>query len=159
MEELCGQGVPANRVSLYREIDMRYVGQGYEISVPFNRDFERAFHDLHKKRYGHSSPGIPVEVVNLRLRAVGAVPKPVVQRADLGTEDPEQALLDHRPVVVTEGKIDKTPFYVGESLQPGNKLIGPAIVVYLDTTVYLVEGDRAWVDERCNLVVEVKHDA
>ena len=66
MEELRGQGVPANRVSLYREMDMRYVGQGYEISVPLNRDFECTFHDLHKKRYGHSSPGIPVEVVNLR---------------------------------------------------------------------------------------------
>jgi N-methylhydantoinase A len=159
MEELCGQGVPVNRVSLFQEVDMRYVGQGYEISVPLKRDFERAFHDLHKKRYGHSSPGIPVEIVSLRLRAVGTVPKPTLQRENLGSQDPSQALLDYRPVVLVEGKIEETPFFTGEDLRPGNILTGPAVVVYQDTTVYLAEGDRAWVDEGRNLVVEVACDA
>ena len=155
MEELRGQGVPANQVSMRREVDMRYVGQGYELSVPLVREFERAFHDLHKQRYGHSSPGVPVEVVNLRVRAVGAVPKPALLREKAGDEELVKALIDCRPVVLAEGVIYETPFYSGANLRPGNSLKGPAVVVYEDTTVFLAKHDHARVDEYFNLVVEV----
>lgn len=158
MEELRGQGVPTHLISLYREIDMRYVGQGFEISVPLDHEFERTFHDLHRKRYGHSAPGVPVEVVNLRLRAVGAVPKPTLPQAEMVNEGSDHALINYRPVVLSAGVIYEAPFYAGDDLRPGNRIEGPAIVVYPDTTVFLGKGDRARVDEGFNLVIDVSCD-
>jgi N-methylhydantoinase A len=159
LDELHGQGVLANEISLHREVDMRYVGQGYEIAVPLDRGFQGAFHDLHKKRYGHSSPGVPIEVVNLRLRAVGVVPKPGLPKGKLADEGSEHALLNYQPVVLDDGAIHKTPFYCGDDLRSGNKIAGPAVVVYPDTTVFLAKGDHARVDEGFNLVIDVKREA
>jgi N-methylhydantoinase A len=153
--ELREQGILDKEVTLHRELDLRYVGQGYELSVPLNQDYEQAFHDLHKMRYGHSSPGVPVEVVNLRVRAVGTVAKPVLPKTKTTEVGVEQALMGDRPVVLDSTVVQDIPFYMGEKLQPGHRLVGPAIVVYQDTTVYLAENDLAEVDEGFNLVVDV----
>ncbi len=155
LEELKLQGFQMDQISVHREVDMRYVGQGFELSLPLEREFEIDFHELHKRRYGHSAPGAKVEVVNLRLRVVGSVPQPSLPRDPLGDEDPSAAFTDRRPVVLGDGSLSTVPFYSGEGLKPGNKLIGPAVVVYEDTTVFLEERDRGRMDEWFNLVVEV----
>ena len=155
VKELREQGVQLDDIALHREVDIRYVGQGYELSLPLSRDFIHDFHVLHKRRYGHSVPDAPVEVVNLRLRAVGHVPKPSLPRDQGGGSDPAAALVENRPVVLGEREVRLVPFYLGESLKPGNVLMGPAIVTFEDTTIFLAEGDRGEVDGYFNLVVEV----
>src|SRR5262249_299516 len=55
-----------------RSADMRYVGQEYTVNVPVAEGspleaIDRSFHDAHLVRYGHSTPGAPVEFVNLRI--------------------------------------------------------------------------------------------
>jgi N-methylhydantoinase A len=153
--ELQGQGVRLEDITLYREIDMRYVGQGYELSLPLSHDFTQDFHLLHKRRYGHSAPDAPVEVVNVRLRVVGSVTKPPLPRMPMGESDPSSAFTGQRSVVFGEREAGLIPFYSGERLKPGNELVGPTIVVYEDTTVFLAEGDRGEVDENLNLVIDV----
>jgi N-methylhydantoinase A len=159
LEELRGQGVPRNQITLDREIDMRYVGQGFEISVPLDCDFQRTFHDLHRVRYGHSSPNVSVEIVNLRLRAVGSIPKPILPKEKLGSEQSEDALINFRPVVLSVGRICEVPFYAGDDFRPGNRINGPAVIVYSDTTVFLGEGDLARVEEGFGLVINVMREA
>jgi N-methylhydantoinase A len=155
VKELRAQGVQLDDITLHREVDMRYVGQGYELSLPLSREFTQDFHALHKRRYGHSAPDAPVEVVNIRLRAVGHVPKPSLPRDQGGVSDPAAALIGQRPVVLGEGDVRLVPFYLGENLKPGNVLMGPTIVAFEDTTIFLAEGDRGVVDGYSNLVVRV----
>ncbi len=152
--EVAAEGVPSDRITLHQELDMRYRGQSYELTVPFSPHFADAFHYAHQRAYGHSQPSAPVEVVNVRLRVVGAVTPPPLPQAELASPDPLAALEGHRPVVIGTG-LTQVPFYLGERLRPGNAVIGPSIIVQPDTTVFLGPGDRALVDGGYNLVIEV----
>ncbi|MFQ5593410.1 MAG: hydantoinase/oxoprolinase family protein [Anaerolineae bacterium] len=152
--EILAEGIEAGQITLHRELDMRYVGQSFELTIPLSPDFAEAFHATHFRTYGHSEPSDPVEIVNLRLRAVGSVPRPALPREPAGPADPSDAYLDHRPVVLAGGVTD-VPFYRGERLRPGYEIDGPAVIVQKDTTVFLAKGDAARVDGGFNLVVDV----
>ena len=158
IQDLQQEGVTAEQITLHRELDVRYVGQAYELTVPLSPDFIAAFHRLHDRVYGHSAPDAPVEVVNLRLRAVGEVPRPSLPYAAPGPADPSEARMELRPVVLADGVTD-VPFYDGQRLQPGHVLTGPAVIVQEDTTVLLGVGDRARVDGYHNLVIDVGREA
>ncbi len=154
LAEVAAEGVPAERITLFPQVDVRYRGQAYELTVPLTPDFAAAFHAEHQRVYSHSQPGATLEIVNLRLRAVGSVPRPVLPAAEPGDHDPATAYLDHRPVVLSAG-LANVPFYDGAFLHPGHALPGPVIIVYKDTTVFLAAGDRATVDRHFNLIVAV----
>ena len=152
LAEVKAEGVPAERITLYPQVDVRYRGQAYELTVPLTPDFAAAFHAEHQRVYSHSQPAAALEIVNLRLRAVGAVPRPALPTAEPGDPDPTSAFLGRRPVVLSSGLAD-VRLYDGAALRPGHALHGPAIVVYQDTTVFLDAGDRAVVDRHFNLIV------
>ena len=158
LQEVQREGVSEDRINIHRELDMRYVGQGYELTLPLSPDFIRVFHDLHQKTYGHSAPESPVEIVNIRLRAIGDVSRPTLPSSPLGVDDPSEAFIGRRAFVHEDGRITDEPFYQGEHLQPGQIIAGPAMIVFKDTTVYLPEGSRANVDEYSNLVIEVRSE-
>jgi N-methylhydantoinase A len=153
--EVAAEGVPAGQITLHRELDMRYQGQSYELTVPLAPHIADAFHRAHHQAYGHSEPSAPVEVVNLRLRAVGAITPPPLPQAELASADPSEALDGYRPLVTGSGRAE-APFYQGERLRPGNVVDGPAIIAQPDTTVFLGPGDRATLDGFFNLLIEVE---
>lgn len=154
LAEVAAEGVPVERITLCPQLDLRYRGQAYELTVPLTPDFAALFHAEHQRVYGHSQPAAPLEIVNLRLRAVGAVPRPALPAADPGDPDASVAFLSLRPVVLSTGQAD-VPLYDGAALRPGHAMAGPAIVVYKDTTVFLSAGDRAIVDRYFNLIIAV----
>jgi N-methylhydantoinase A len=153
-QEMAADGLAQNQVTLFPEVDMRYVGQSYELAVPLATDYVASFHAAHQQSYGHSETAAPVEIVNLRLRAVGAVSRPMLPAVALGEPDPFPALLDRRPVVLGDG-LAPVPFYDGARLRPGHIVPGPGVVVYPDTTVLLERGDRATVDPHFNLIIRI----
>ena len=157
----------AERVSKDRrqvtvDLDMRYVGQNYELQIavplsagvrmPQRAEMARLFFAEHRRRYGHHDPAAPIEVVNVRLTAVGKLPDPGVPRftASAGRE-----AAGTRPVwfdgngAVTTRVVDRA------TLAPGSEISGPAIVDQLDATTVLPPGTRARVDQALNLIVEV----
>ena len=79
-KEMERDGVPASKVTFERKADIRYFGQAYELQVPVEdgkmnegvwaRTLER-FHRLHEKSYGFKNESNPIEIVTLRLSAVG----------------------------------------------------------------------------------------
>ena len=78
-------GWPRRTMSFQRQVDLRYVGQSYELTVPLPAgrldadELARVagrFHREHDRAYGFSAPGEPVEIVTLRLTAIGAIAKP-----------------------------------------------------------------------------------
>jgi N-methylhydantoinase A len=154
LADVAAEGVPWERITLYPQLDVRYRGQAYELNIPLTPDFVAAFHAEHQRVYSHSQPAAAIEIVNLRLRAVGAVPRPVLPDAEPGDPDPNAAYLGHRPVVLADGLAD-VALYDGAAMCPGCVLTGPAIVVYRDTTVFLPAGDWAAVDRHFNLAITV----
>ncbi|MEZ4769991.1 MAG: hydantoinase/oxoprolinase family protein [Caldilineales bacterium] len=155
LADVAAEGVPRDRITLLPQVDVRYRGQSYELTVPLTADFAHDFHAAHRRVYGHAEPSAALEIVNLRLRAEGAVAKPDLPELPAGNGGQAgEALLFRRPVV-TETGVAEVPFYDGHRLRPGHQLAGPAVVVQPDTTVWLGRGDTAAVDRRLCLVIEV----
>lgn len=119
--------------------EMRYVGQAYELSVPFDPSgavLAERFHAAHKAAYGHALPDRACEVVTLRARGYGMLDAP---RFDW------QPMTPHN---LTGG------VYEREALTPGARFDGPALVAQMDATTYVPEGWRTHVDGYGNLFVE-----
>jgi N-methylhydantoinase A len=150
------EGVPSDRRSFSRSLDMRYRGQGYELNVATGSPATRAsisgsveaFHAKHRDVYGYAAEDEPVEVVNARLRVVGRMDKPkLVGRT--GTREAEastrrvyfeapgdwvDAEVVHRDALVGRGK-------------------GPAVVEQYDSTTVVYPGWSYEPDVLGNLVL------
>lgn len=151
------EGVASERVEIVRELDLRYRGQSYELTVPLSDDFRTEFHRAHHQAYGYRDPALPIEIVNLRLRAIGQLDKPRLAAEELGPADSGAAVLEERPVVMEgpDRSRRQVQIFDGAALRPGHELIGPALVVYPDTTLLLHSGDRGTMDAYLNLIVQI----
>ena len=144
--------VPAERRALLRQADVRYRRQAYELTIPvadgpITRESLEAlaeqFHIKHAQTYGHANRNEPVQLVNLRLTALGRLPDlKLTQHADPGS-----ARLRQRSVwFPTTGFVD-TPVHWRNGLTPGTNILGPAIIEALDSTTVLPPGWQALVDD------------
>ncbi len=152
--ELQSQGVARHEGDIQCELDLRYVGQSFELSVPFTPAFRAAFDEVHDRRYGYSDKAAPVEIVNVRVQAVGKTTPPPFLLDSEGSPDPSGAFVGEYPLVL-ESEPTTVPHYSGERLRPGNRIAGPALIVREDTTILLNQADRAAVDRYHNLIVDV----
>ena len=148
--------------SLETQLDIRYVGQEFTLSVPVDRALletddrtaiRRAFDVLYEHRYAHSSPGEPVEVVNIRVAAVGKrVPLSFPQVAPRGAATPARS----RPVYLDDVTTPVTcPVYEREQLPAGATFAGPAIVQEHGTTTVMFAGDTCRVASTGELIITV----
>lgn len=148
--DLRAEGFDGPRVRLERALDLRYVGQSYEITVPFASDFREAFDRRHAQLYGYANPGRPAEIVNLRLKAVGVTDKPVLPRATRLSE----RLPD--PVRVRTawfgGRRHETPVFVVETLEAGASGEGPALLAGAQATTVVPPHYRFRIDAFGNIV-------
>lgn len=154
MLEVCEEGVPREDIFAERFVDMRYRGQSYELTVPFDLSVAERFRELHETMYGYTQPGAQLEIVNVRVRITGLISPPIFTPKPHASDDPSQALIGFRPVII--GPVDEfvsVPFYRGELLECGNRIQGPAIVLHTDTTIYLSPSDRAKMDSYDNLII------
>ncbi len=136
--EMVKEGMVAPR--LERSADMRYMSQSFEINVPWQSNWELIigdFHARHAQRYGHAHPSEPVELVTLRVRAVGGTPKPVFEELPAGGEEASAADVGEQRVWF-EGQRGLRPqtarLYEREKFTAGNRLAGPALVFQMDAT-------------------------
>ncbi len=162
---LDSEGVPADRRLLDRSVDMRYVGQNYEIKVaapagPWDeaslRDMEDRFHEQHRRTYGYGAPGEPTQIINLRVTAYGFIPKADLRRHG-GGDGRTIELLGERQVY-WNGRLGFQPtrVYNRERLKVGQVVEGPAILEQMDSTTVLGPGQKATADEYRNLRVEIE---
>jgi N-methylhydantoinase A len=155
---LADHGSPA----LTHELDLRYVGQSYEVSVPVETpittahvaDAIQTFHEQHRQRYGHAAPDEPVEVVALRGRGTVAVPPPDLPRTPETDTPLDEAELGRRPVWLSPEGPTETTAYARTALHHGHTLDGPAILHQYDTTIVVPPAWRARIDEWQNVWVE-----
>ncbi|ANT63703.1 hydantoinase (plasmid) [Salipiger sp. CCB-MM3] len=139
-------------IDLKLSADMRYAGQSYEIEVVLEPDWlsdlpkmTRAFHATHLRIYDFDDPEGQIEMVNLRLSAIGAGPKPDL--AELAHVEAGET----RDVQVHIGGWRPVPLHSRAALAAGTVFDGPAIVAQEDTTFAIPVGARARVDGNLNI--------
>jgi N-methylhydantoinase A len=161
-------GLSKNEITYQRTADMRYVGQGHEVSVSLPdgvlaaddltrlaREFERTYEAL----YGRKGPDVALEVINWRVVASG--PRPDMNfklpRANSQRSDARKgSRLAYFP---ESGGFVETPIYDRYILEPGTKFSGPAIVEERESTLIIGVHAQARVDERLNVVVELNESS
>ena len=156
------ESIEGNARELAYSLDMRYVGQNYELSVALSEDVAalderellQAFFAVHERTYGYHNPDDAVEIVNFRLSATGRLDRPPPPQFETGnSQTPEPAA---RRQVYFRGRAPlATPVYDRLRLRPGQRIEGPAVIEQLDATTLLHPGDRMTVDGSGNLLVEV----
>lgn len=139
--------------------DLRYVGQNFELAVSQAepeldaaalRDLAGRFHRLHEQNYGFAFENEPIEVVNVRLTAIGRLDPPALEELQVG----EPAMpVGTRDAVFREPSPTPTPIYRREDLARGQRIDGPAIVEQLDTTTIVFPDETLAVDRHGNLLV------
>jgi N-methylhydantoinase A len=151
--EYAAEGFGSDDLTMERTLDMRYQGQGYELSVPAGEEIASAFHVLHEQRYGYADAERATEVVNIRLRAVGRTEKPRLPKHEIEGSDPTAALLDDWTMVF-DGEQTKAKLFDRARLRPGHAFAGPALVVEYSTTTVVPPDFGCRVDEQENLILE-----
>ena len=152
-DDLRREGFSVSQMKIEHLLDMRYIGQAYELSVPASGNFAGAFHQAHAKRYGYSDENRPVEIVNIRARAIGMTPKPALPKIQRGTAEARAALVGVRKVYFG-GRPLSARIYERARLLARNQLRGPAIVTEYSATTVLLPGWTARVDAYGNLLLE-----
>jgi N-methylhydantoinase A len=151
-DELSREGLAGDRVEFVRQLDVRYVGQSYELTIPAGEGLLERFHAEHDRTYGFAAPGEPVEVVSVRLTSVGRIAKPPARSVAAGEAPPPKA---RRDVYFAEagGYVD-CPVFDRYALPAGPRLAGPVVVEEFDSTTVVHPGFAVRVDETANLVIE-----
>jgi N-methylhydantoinase A len=157
---LTAEGVPAARQTFQRQAALRYAKQGFEVTVDFPaatvstasvQQLMALFHQRHEQLYTYAAADTPVEIVNLRLRAVGRMDKLALPRVATVAEGTVPQPNQSRTVYfASTGTID-TPVFARHTLCAGHVVAGPAIIEQLDTTTVLYPGQQATVDAYGNL--------
>lgn len=153
----------SRRTQIYFE--MRYVGQNFELQVPFGGDIDAAALDLadlkngffraHEQSYGYFSADDPIEIVNARMTARGVLPLPPAAKSSSAAEvDPQPSAW--RPVWYGGESPHRTPIYRRERIAPGSVIAGPAVIDQFDATTVIHPGDTLRVDDALNLAIELK---
>jgi N-methylhydantoinase A len=162
-DQLNREGFSREAIILKRKVDMRYLRQAYELTIPSTEapfspnavpQLVQAFHDMHQRAYGYAREDEPVEIVNLRLVALGKLPGLKLQARE-SSDDAQPKPFENRTVYF-RGQPLKTSIYHRETLEPGQVMPGPAIVEQLDSTVVVTPTFAAECDPYGNLIINRK---
>ena len=168
--ELAAEGLDPAAARHLRELDLRYVGQGYELRVPLDGLGEGGLDDAamvetrsrfdarHARIHGHAASEKDVEIVSYRLRVAVAVPKYRPVAEPVGEDAlPEAAIAGRRDVHFDARGPTETVLMERSALAPGMRFPGPAIVEQFDATTVVPAGWTVTVDGYRNLVLERFH--
>lgn len=156
-------GLSADQISYRRTADVRFVGQGHEVSVllpegaltagdrpEIGRRFEQAYRQL----YGRAGPDVPLEVINWRVVASGPQPDMDLRLPVDGLKGEAVPKGVRAAYFPERGGYVETPVYDRYTLGPGATFRGPAIVEEPESTLLIGDRGRARVDDRLNVIVE-----
>jgi N-methylhydantoinase A len=165
-KDLSGEGFSDAEIRIEPYLDLRYAGQGYELTVPCmmpplkKEDLEvmrQRFDTLHEQNSGHKAESEPVELVSLRLISLGLVPQAKLSPGNVTGRKLEEAKTGERLVFFgKEHGALTAQIYNRELFEPRHKISGPAIIEQLDTTTVIHPEQEATVDEYGNIIIREK---
>ena len=162
-QALSAEDVGEGDQEIRASIDMSYVGQIHEITVPtvsyvitpdVLKKAEEDFAIKYNELYGFSEKGAPIQVVAFRLDGIGKRPKPDIRRSKAGGRNANSAIKGERDAYFFEEKRQvRTPIYDGLKTKPENEMKGPAIIEFPATSVVIRPGQHSRCDEWMNIVI------
>ncbi|MCF8473927.1 MAG: hydantoinase/oxoprolinase family protein [Emcibacter sp.] len=142
------------------KLDCRYLRQYHEVSVEVSQDhidnhdlssIAHAFHHEHNRLYGYSledDKDAPVEIINVRLQAIGEVEKPTFRTEAKSSPNTDHAKKGERSVYIPEDKAFKTvSVFDGHKMLHGNHIEGPAMIEQVTTAIFVGETFNCVVDK------------
>ncbi|MDO8211084.1 hydantoinase/oxoprolinase family protein [Conexibacter sp. CPCC 206217] len=167
VEDLLAAGIADDELTLQRSCFVRYKAQVHTVEVPVPggaftdavaREVEQAFEMRYATLFGagtgYREAGI--EITDLRVTAIGGTLKPFLQEAQGAVTERDATAPESRPAYWLElEQTVETPVFQGAALQRGERVAGPAIVEFSDTTVPIRPGQSCTVDDLGNLVLTV----
>lgn len=160
------EGTDSARLENQLYLDLRYQGQGYELSVPcppgsmtqaVKDAMATQFHEMHLKMYGHHALGKPLEVVNFKLVTTTRLTKLALKPRSVELAVPLSGAKkgSRRAYFADLGGWTDTPVYERSRLQADHQIEGPAIIEQEDSTIVVAAGQRARPDVYGNLIVSL----
>jgi len=154
-------GVTDAEISFETSADMRYAGQGFEVTVPLDPQalaadnpaaLRGAFDARYRERYGRSLDGMAIELVSWRVRAVAPPSVTEVRLAEQG--EAGDALIERRKAWFAEaGGFVDTPVHARERLTMGARIDGPALIEEAESTAVVGPSAHVILDRFGNLIM------
>lgn len=157
---LAREGFKGDSTVLRRGYDLRYFGQQWTVAVECPSSdpavVRTAFENSYQRLFGYVQPGGSIEIVNLRVAAVGKLD--ILEMAQLPPARTDLVPRSHRRVWIdTEMGFVSTPIYDGTVLTPRQQLVGPAVIEEATTTIFVGPGDRLTMTDAGNYHVSIAH--
>lgn len=161
---LVSEGVPEESRRTNPSVDVRYQSQEFSLNVPltsadepesgdFVANLAARFSTMYHERYGHSNPGAPIEIVALRMQAVGDLGR--LQAPLFPAAQSPEFKHEMRPVVFDHSE-HETTVVRRDDLAAGHAFEGPAIIVEQTATTVVPPGFNVTVDEFGSLVIRIE---
>jgi N-methylhydantoinase A len=147
-------GVAPGQRRFERFVDARYARQSFElvVQVPTRpvdcaalEKIAETFHDRHLHTYGHNNRDEPVQIVSIRLAAIGAT-RPVLIR-DTVAPARTDAVKDKRQASFRETGLVEATIYDRRRMPSGLAVTGPAVIESLESTILVLPGCQAEMNE------------
>jgi N-methylhydantoinase A len=158
--DLMREKFPRERLATLRHAGMRYRGQSYEVSVPVVKlrntadvaALMRRFHEAHRRRYGHMAHNEAIEIVNFQVTAIGLMRKPKPKKLKIAAKR-KLPPGEMRPVYFGASRPVQTPVFRRDTLAPGMRLTGPAVIEEKTSTIVIYPKQVAQVDAYRNIEI------
>lgn len=154
LEEVGAREFAGKKFVVERSVDVRYVGQGYELNVAYGAGAVDRFHALHAQRYGFAHRERGLEIVNVRVRVVVRAERYEPRREEMREGDGAQALRGEK-LMYFDGEWVRGRVFDRERLRAGDVVVGPALVAEYTSATVVPPGARVEMDGLRNLVMEV----
>lgn len=164
--DLKDEGFSEKEIRLDYYLDLRYSGQGYELTIPAPgqelktsdlQDMRSLFDQYHEKLFGHKAEKAPVELVNGRVVSRVGIPTLELPKRGPAQHGVEKARVGQRYVCfdLHNGKIPCN-VYDRDLLGAGHTIVGPAIIAQMDSTTVVCPGQVARADDYGNIIISLK---
>ncbi|MFP6747652.1 MAG: hydantoinase/oxoprolinase family protein [Alphaproteobacteria bacterium] len=156
--------IPEKDWVMERAADLRYGRQAYELTIPApagaitdatKDELGRRFHEKHRLTYGHDNPDESIQLVNLRLTAIGKFDPIKLSHAPGAGGDARKG---GRSVWFRQGGRVKCDIFDSARLSVGAEITGPAVIEAVDATIVIPPGWRARLNEAGHILMEHAHD-
>lgn len=178
-QDMAREGLAAEEWQAQTLLDMRCVGQSFELRVPVLSPQTpdtltaaiAAFHALHAQRFGYADTREPVQITAIRLIAIGTqslpqTPSPVLDSHSVLSSDAMQTLENAQPSATpvaikandtrrayVESDWQDVSLHLRPALSIGQRIAGPALIVQEDAATYIAPGWQAQTDLNYNLLL------
>ena len=158
---LKSEGVSNKKMIFYRTADMRYIGQEYYVNISIDSSLNlnkinSDFHNTYKKTFGHSTPDAPVEIINLRLVAIGLVDR-VIDYSKINNQKTTKRVNIKKREVIFNNVKHLTNIINRNSIKLKDRLNGPLIIEEESATTVVSPKYFVNKDLMGNLIIKRKN--